>query len=297
MTNFNAKKVLCAALITFSIFSSCNQSPYPGYEATETGLYYKFHSQDEKGPKPNVGDYVVIRMVYKNDKDSVIFDSQKNSRDGSGTLQFPLAESTFKGSFEEALMMMSPTDSASFKINADSLYLKVFRAKELPKGITSGSMLTFEVKLDKIKNKEELMEEQKVMMELRKSEEAKTIAKYIADNNITAQPTATGLFYIEKVKGKGKQVVAGDTVMVNYKGMFMDGNMFDTSERAGKPVEFPIGVGAVIKGWDEGIPMMNVGGKAMLLIPSSIAYGEMGAGQTIPPFSPLLFEVEVVGVK
>lgn len=298
MKNLHAVKVVGAALIALSIFSSCDQSPYEGYEMNESGgPYNKFHNRTEGGVKPNAGDYVTIRMVYKNDKDSVIFNSASMSRDGSGTLQFPVAESSFEGSFEQALMMMSPGDSASFKINADSLYLKVFRAKELPKGIDPGSMLTFEVKMEKVKNKEELMQEQKAMLELRKNEESKTMAKYIADNGITAQPTESGLYYIEKVKGKGKKVNPGDTVMVNYKGMFLDGTMFDTSERAGKPVEFPIGVQAVIRGWDEGIPLMNIGGKAMLLMPSSLAYGEMGAGQSIPPFSPLVFEVEVVGVK
>ena len=157
MTQFKTKQVVGAALITFSIFSSCNQSPYPGYEQSESGLYNKFYNHDEAGVKPKVGDYVTINMLYKNDKDSVMFDSKKNSRDGSGTIQFPLGESTFQGSFEEALMMMSVGDSASFKINADSLYLKVFRAKELPSGIAAGSMLTFEVKLDKVKSKEEMM--------------------------------------------------------------------------------------------------------------------------------------------
>ena len=297
MKQIQAVKFIGGMLAVLSVFNSCNQSPYSGYEMSETGLYNKFYNHSIDSVKPHPGDYVSIRMVYKNDKDSIVFSSTKNSRDGSGILQFPLAQSTFKGSFEEALMLMSPGDSASFKINADSLYQKVFRAKELPKGIAQGSMLTFEVKMEKIKNQQEMTEEQKVMMELRKNEESKTIEKYIANNHITVEPTKSGLFYIEKVKGKGKKVMPKDKVSVNYKGMLLDGTMFDTSEKTGKPVEFEIGVGAVIPGWDEGIPMMNVGGKAMLLIPSSIAYGERGAGQSIPPFSPLLFEVEVVGVK
>ena len=79
--------------------------------------------------------------------------------------------------------------------------------------------------------------------------------------------------------------------------MLLDGTVFDSSIERGQPAAFPIGVGQVIKGWDEAIPMMNVGGKAMLIIPSAIAYGDMGSPGVIPPCSSLVFEVEVLGVK
>jgi len=305
MKNSLNQKIGAAVMAAMVVFAACNKSPYPGYEASESGLYYKFYNtKDANAVTAKTGDFVVVRMLYKTNKDSILFNSKNVSRDGSGVLEFPLGPASFKGSFEDALNMMSPGDSASFLVNADSLFLKTFRAPKLPPFVESGTMLTFEVKLEKIKSKEEMQkeqqekaEQQKVMNELRKSEEPKSIAKYIEENKITAKPTASGLYYIEKVKGKGKKVMTGDTVMVNYKGMFLDGKIFDSSEKAGKPVEFPIGQGRVIKGWDEGIPMMNIGGKAQFIIPSSIAYGEMGAQNVIPPYSPLLFEVEVVGVK
>jgi len=88
--------------------------------------------------------------------------------------------------------------------------------------------------------------------------------------------------------------MAGDTVEVNYKGMFLDGKVFDSSEGSPVPVKFPIGVGAVIKGWDEALTMMNVGGKAKILIPSELAYGANGAQNVIPPYTPLVFEVEII---
>ncbi len=292
------------ALASVVLLSSCENSPYPGYEMAESGLFYKFHKRDEKGVTPKKGDIVTVRMTYKNDKDSLMFDSKKMSQDGSGAIQFQLSDPTFKGSFEDAVYMMSAGDSASFLINADSLFEKTFKQKELPPGITKGSLLTFEASLVKFITKEEAekeqqkrMEEQRIMMEKKKGEEPMAIAKYIADNKITTKPTASGLYYIEVAKGKGARVKVGDTIQVHYKGTFLDGTVFDSSEGAPKPIEFAIGVGNVIKGWDEALPMMNVGGKAKLVIPSEIGYGAMGMQGGIPPYSPLVFEVEVVGVK
>ena len=101
---------------------------------------------------------------------------------------------------------------------------------------------------------------------------------------------------MEKHKGSGAKIVAGDTVYVKYTGKTLDGKVFDSSDRSPVPVKFQIGVGQVIKGWDEAVTMMNVGGKISILLPSSLAYGDRGAGEQIPPFSPLLFDVEVYKV-
>lgn len=293
--------------------TACNKSPYPGYDMAENGVYAKFYKQDEKGVKPQEGDIVKLALAYKNSKDSVLFDSKVKNPNGTTFIEFPLGKSTFKGSFEEALAMMSVGDSASFMISADSVYTKTFRAKELPPYIQKGSMLNFEVKLEKItlkadaeKERNQKMEEQRAMNELRKNEEPKAFANYLETNKITTKPTASGLYYIENTKGKGPKPTKGCKVKVNYTGRLLDGNVFDTSDEATakksglfderrtySPIEFPLGQGQVIPGWDEGISLMSTGAKGQLIIPSSIAYGEQGAGP-IPPFSPLVFDVELV---
>lgn len=109
--------------------------------------------------------------------------------------------------------------------------------------------------------------------------------------------TASGLEYVETQAGTGAQAKAGDTVRVHYTGKFLDGKVFDSSVSRGEPLEFPLGRGRVIKGWDEGIALMKVGGKATLTIPPQLAYGESGAGGVIPPNATLLFDVELVGIK
>ena len=109
--------------------------------------------------------------------------------------------------------------------------------------------------------------------------------------------TTSGLEYIEVEAGTGAQAVAGKTVAVHYTGKFQDGKVFDSSVSRGEPIEFPLGKGRVIKGWDEGIALMKVGGKAQLIIPPALAYGERGAGGVIPPNATLVFDVELVSVK
>jgi len=109
--------------------------------------------------------------------------------------------------------------------------------------------------------------------------------------------TASGLEYIEMEAGTGAQAEAGKTVSVHYTGKLQDGMVFDSSHSRGVPIEFPLGAGRVIKGWDEGIAMMKVGSKAQLIIPPDLAYGERGAGGVIPPNATLVFDVELVDVK
>jgi FKBP-type peptidyl-prolyl cis-trans isomerase len=106
-----------------------------------------------------------------------------------------------------------------------------------------------------------------------------------------------GLTYIVTKKGDGAQLKAGDEIIVNYTGLLTSGQKFDSSLDRGEPFSFPLGAGRVIKGWDEGFQKLKVGDHATLVIPSTIAYGERGAGGVIPPGATLIFIVEVIGVK
>jgi FKBP-type peptidyl-prolyl cis-trans isomerase len=108
--------------------------------------------------------------------------------------------------------------------------------------------------------------------------------------------TATGLGYVEIVEGTGPRPKAGDTVNVHYTGWLKSGQKFDSSLDRGQPLSFPIGKGRVIKGWDEGVATMKVGGKRKLVIPAHLGYGDRGAGGIIPPGATLIFEVELLGI-
>ena len=119
-----------------------------------------------------------------------------------------------------------------------------------------------------------------------------TIPVPVVDQKIT---TPTGLNYIDKVIGTGKTPQKGDKVKVHYTGTLEDGTKFDSSRDRNQPFEFPLGLGRVIKGWDEGIATMKEGGKRKLIIPPELAYGSRNIG-TIPPNSILFFDVELIEV-
>lgn len=124
--------------------------------------------------------------------------------------------------------------------------------------------------------------------------EAEAIAEFMEFRNIVAEPTESGLYYIELTEGPGAFPVLLDTVDLYYKGMFLDGRIFDTN--LGKDLlRVPVGVGKLIAGLEEGLLYMKEGGEAMLIIPSSLAYGTSGTG-LIPGNTPLLFEVEIVSL-
>ncbi|MGH6690626.1 MAG: FKBP-type peptidyl-prolyl cis-trans isomerase [Gammaproteobacteria bacterium] len=109
--------------------------------------------------------------------------------------------------------------------------------------------------------------------------------------------TATGLGYVEIAEGTGPQPKTGQSVSVHYTGWLKSGQKFDSSVDRGQPLEFSIGRGQVIKGWDEGVGGMRVGGKRKLIIPAHLGYGDRGAGGVILPGATLIFEVELLSIQ
>jgi FKBP-type peptidyl-prolyl cis-trans isomerase FkpA len=292
--------VLATAAIAL-VFGSCNDSQFDGFTKAENGLHYKFFNHDEKGATVKSGDYMILSYVItKEGNDSLIINSKSVSQDGSGFVNFPMKNSSFKGSFEDGLMMMAKGDSAAFVISADSFFLKTNRENQLPKGFSPGQYIKGVFKIKEIRSAKEVEEnqkkqqaEQEAMAKEMEAKEKPAYDKYLADNKITAKPTASGLIYIETKKGSGPNPQSTDIVKVHYTGKLLDGTTFDSSE--GKdPVEFPLN--QVIMGWTEGLQLMKKGGKAKLILPSALAYGPKGGGP-IPPYSPLVFDVELLDVK
>ncbi len=108
--------------------------------------------------------------------------------------------------------------------------------------------------------------------------------------------TPSGLKYTDVKTGAGAEAKAGDAVQVHYTGWLVDGTKFDSSRDSNRPFRFKLGAGQVIKGWDEGVAGMRVGGKRKLTIPPELGYGRQGAGSVIPPGATLVFEVELLGI-
>jgi FKBP-type peptidyl-prolyl cis-trans isomerase len=109
--------------------------------------------------------------------------------------------------------------------------------------------------------------------------------------------TASGLIYEDTIVGAGAEAKAGDHVVVHYTGWLTNGSKFDSSKDRNDPFQFPLGRGHVIKGWDEGVQGMKIGGARKLTIPAHLGYGARGAGGVIPPNATLVFEVELLGIQ
>lgn len=287
-------QILGIGIIATTIVSC---SDYPGYEKNENGLYYKFYVKKD-GAKPKETDVAIIDLVYKlktNDKDSVLFDNRKFN----SPVQILVSKPLYKGDITEGISMMGIGDSASFIISADSFFTKNIN-QALPPFIKPGSKLNFEIKLNKILTKAEYEQQiaearakQDSLVQKMKNEEPLTMDKFIKDSNLKGRKTSTGLFISETKKGTGAKPLKGNKVKVHYTGKFLNGQVFDSSVERNEAFEFTLGNSEVIKGWDEGIALLNKGAKAILVIPSNLAYGEMGSGP-IPPYAPLVFEVELI---
>jgi peptidylprolyl isomerase len=281
---------------------SCTKSEFDGFEKAENGLHYQFFTQDENGVKAVEGDGVSIKIVYalkRTPKDSVLFDSRMNSEDGSGTVRYILPKSSFAGSLEDAIKMMAKNDSAAFIINADSFFLRTNHMQALPPFAKPGDKLLITIKMMEIKTKKELDENQKKqeaeMAAMGDAEKPKMDA-YLAENKITTPPTASGLIFIETLKGKGgAHPGATDDVTVHYTGTLLDGTKFDSSVDRGEPAKFNLS--QLVPGWIEGIQLMTKGSKAKMIIPSNLAWGARGAGAQIPPFATVVFDVELIDFK
>lgn len=291
----NAKYLIIIFVV--ASMAACGLSNDKNFKETESGLKYLFHISGG-GEKPQIGDILSMQMVYTVE-DTVLFDSRLSDM----PVYIPLQESQYPGDIYEAMGMMAVGDSATFKMNAADFFMYTAGMMELPPFITQTSDLIFDIKLLQAMDEEGFaLEEQRMMEEqiardlVRAEEEEGLRLEYLAEEGITVAPTESGLYYIEIEAGDGVVPQPGSMVSVHYEGRLLDGTVFDSSHERGEPIEFILGQGWVIPGWDEGIGMMRVGGKARLVIPSHLGYGDRGAGQVIPAFSTLVFDVELVDV-
>lgn len=265
-----------------------------GFKTTPNGLQYRI-IKDNKARKAVTGDFMKMHMMYKTDKDSLLF-STRDMNHGE-PLEIPVTEPQFKGDAAEGFKMLGTGDSAEFKMPVDS----IFKNQPMPEFAKPGGFIHLFVSVVSVQSAQEREAAQKAeAAESMKADEDK-IKSYIETNKLTAKQTESGLYYVVEKQGDGPKVNAGQKVTVNYTGMLLNGEKFDSNVDPKfnhvQPFEFQVGVGQVIKGWDEGLMLFNKGGKGKLIIPAALGYGSRGAGAAIPPNSILVFDVEVVDIK
>ena len=253
------------------------------------------------------GQILTVFLEFRTGRDSVLM----SSRQVQPTPQpVALPAQPVPGGLEEALGLLLPGDSAVFRFAADSIFAKTFRQPVPPFVRKSGNtMLVLASARELLTMAEMTARQEKLQAAAAKQAQLKAVAQtakdvaiiqaYLKKNKATARKTPGGTYYIIKKTGTGPTAKAGQTVRVLYRGTVLTtGKEFDSSARHGnEPIAFTLGTGQVIPGWDQGIAMLTKGSKAVLLIPSPLAYGTRGAGGDIPPNAVLRFEVELVDFK
>jgi len=292
------KRILISfsAILALSIaFIACN-SKYSGFSKTESGIYYNFHRENKDSLKAVEGNLMTLKIRWRikvKEKDSVLFDSKNNP----AAFVVPLIKPSYKGDLYEALTMLHKGDSVTFILKADSFYLKTAHYPELPKIIDSATMLYFDIKVLNIQTTEQKEKERvDAAAKLRQAEPEK-LNKYLTSNNITTKPLASGLYFIEDQAGSGNIPKTGDMVKINFAVSLIDGKELFSTVKNGGPMPVEIGKPFENKGFEEAVAMMKKGGKAKLIVPSSLAFGEQGRGQMVAPFTTLIYDVEVVDIK
>ena len=273
-------------------------------ETTSDGIEYTFIKEGEQ--KPAAGEYVVYHFTAKTANDSTFISSYDQP-----TPAYILHSEPAEGiaGIDEVFSNLKKGDSVVVKAAAE----KVF-GPNLPPFLALGQDVTINIGVVEILKEEVFQDYFNDLFEASQKKQTdkdiQIIEDYIAENNLNATKTESGLFYVIEEEGDGPEVEEGSTVGVNYTGYVLDGTVFDTSleevakannkfmeGRPYEPIEFQVGMGRVIPGWDEGLQHLRKGSKAKLLIPSTLAYGSQQVSPEIKANSVLIFDVEVTDVK
>lgn len=307
MKKLSAVFNVTAIALTGTMFSSCflmkepaeqtqhTSAPTNQFKQLEGGLEYRIVKDSAGNLHPNIGDYLELHLETRVD-DSLIFETRSAMEDGKPA-PIQMSRPMFKGDLLVGLKELTPGDSAIFKVSVDSaLAAGMPEVPWMKKGV--GQKMVYNVVLVSVKPMEVKQREEAEHAARQKEIDDKLIRDYLERNNIKAQQTESGLYYTIDREGNGPVPQTGQTVTVNYTGKLLNGDVFDSNVdprfQHVTPLQFTLGAGQVITGWDEGIGLLKEGTKATLYIPSGLAYGNRSQGPRIAPNSILIFDVELL---
>ncbi len=255
------------------------------------------------GDKIKLNDVVTFDIIQKTEKDSLLGSTYMMGHPA----QVRIVPSQNASDLMEVFPLLAAQDSALVKVPTDSLFKG--HEEQRPAFLPKGSYLIYLVKIHRIQSLNDAIAERNKGLDSMRVAETTAEGKYIADKKLTPKTTPSGLKYFIISPSIKQKPLVGDTVSVNYTGHTLDGKVFDSSieadaKKAGlnqpgrhyEPYKFVLGVDPVIKGWVEGLQLLNEGSKAELIIPSALAYGSEGSGD-IGPFATLVFDVELVKIN
>ncbi len=280
--------VLCALMVL-----SCKHQPeYPGFSKGKHSIYYKLLKFGEETLKPKPGDYITADITYETMNDSVFF---------SGRRKLQITKPAFDGSIDECFMMLSEKEAATFIISAPGFFHQTLQT-DLPSFFDENSKMKVTLEIIEIQTKEEFQKEKEAFIRWVEDfgEYEKVVLKqFLEQQKINARPTESGLLKIVINNGHGGLIQLNDTITINYEGKFLNGKFFDSTKKRNQPFQFVYGTEwQVVKGLEEALGTMREGEKSLFILPSELAFGQEGSSTgIIPPYTSLIFEVEVISVK
>lgn len=261
---------------------------------TANGIEYKIVKASKSKRTPNVGDVMYMNMSYRTERtDSLLFASS----DLGEEFRMRLAAPSDKGCIEEALMLLHEGDSAVIKVDAIKFFVKSQGKASIPAFIKKGDRLVFNVRMKKIVSGLDYANANKDMYQKRIDEENSLINRFLINMNYPLKKTDSGLHILTINKGAGKKPSVGSSVKIDYTAAFIDGSVFDSTLERSEPFSFVTGKKEVIVGLEEAVMNMQVGDHCLVIIPFRLAYGDQKYGNVIPPFSTLVFEIELLDAK
>ena len=285
--NFVLSAVIC--LSAMMLFTACNEQ-FPGYKKTQSGLYYKFYSQNASSTQPKLSDFMKVDMSCYLD-DSLYYDWQGTQHEVFTQLLEPI----FKGDLQEAYAMMHVGDSASFYVKADSVAVLYYEQDPETVGLKPEDFFRYEVKLLEVKSEEDFMADIEKMKTTMMEESRKALADYVTANGITVTPEASGVYIIPLEKGKGQRPQKGDKVEVDFAATLLNGQSVGSTFDSSDKLSFVLGEGYTIQGWEEIVPKMQLGERVKAIIPFDMAYGEHSVG-SIPAYSNLVYDIKLLKI-
>lgn len=285
-----------ASILLYSCSSSHKSTTKnKSFATTKSGIEYKIARHKKGAQQAKEGDYVEIHINTKIN-DSLIFDSRKMNKDQPA--KFVVKNPAFRGDLAEGLLMMCAGDSAIFMVPVDTLKAA---GQNLQPWMKPGGKVVYTISMVSVKTKEQVRNEEALANKGQMEIDDKLLQKHFIKNGIKPQKTSSGLYYEILTTGAGENIASGKSVTVNYTGKTLDGKSFDSNvdPKFGHttPFNFVVGQGNVIRGWDEGILLLNKGARAKFYIPSPLAYGKQSPSAGIPVDGILIFEVEILDFK
>lgn len=286
-------RLLIFLTLTALLAYSCKQSPeYPGYSRMENGNYYKLLKINDSEVRCKAGDFVTADISYKTLNDSVFF---------QGRRKFQIGKPQYPGSIDACLSMIGKEEAASFILPAADFFTRTL-GTSTPSFLESSGKIKIEAEIIDIQTQEQYNREKEAFLKWTEDfgEYEKIILKqYLQDSRMRINPTGNGLYSLVLKKGNEKMVQTGDTVVVHYEGRFLNGRFFDSTKKRNEAFQFVYGQQwQVIKGMEEAIATMHEGERSLFIMPSELAFGDKGSSTgIIPPFTSLIFEVELISVN